>query len=156
MSLKEWENYGWLRPHQPSPQEIQELLQIVDRDLRDATGGNVSADWRFGIAYNAALKCCTILLHASGYRAEAAQAHFRTLNALPVILGEEWKNEEKYLNMCRTKRNTVEYDMIGAATEENVKELLAFTEKLKAGVLNWLQKNHPELLLRKKTSKRKK
>ena len=33
MTLKEWQNYGWLRPHQTSPQEIQDLLKIVDRDL---------------------------------------------------------------------------------------------------------------------------
>lgn len=35
--------------------EITDLLRIIDRDLRDA-GGDISADWRFGIAYNAALK----------------------------------------------------------------------------------------------------
>ena len=66
MSLKEWQEYGWLRPHQTSPQEIQDLLKIVERDLLDAKS-TASADWRFGIAYNAALKCCTILLHTSAY-----------------------------------------------------------------------------------------
>lgn len=35
------------------------MLAIVDRDLADA-GGNISPDWRFGIAYNGALKLCTI------------------------------------------------------------------------------------------------
>src|SRR5437870_1705914 len=123
MSLKEWHTYGWLRPHQPSPQEIQDLLKIVERDLQDAKG-NVSADWRFGIAYNAALKCCTALLHASGYRADAGQAHMRTINALTEILGDTWKSDANYLNRCREKRNTVEYDMAGVATENDVKELL--------------------------------
>ena len=32
--------------------------------------GNISADWQFGIAYNTALKLCTLLLHTSGYRPE--------------------------------------------------------------------------------------
>lgn len=36
MSLKEWANHGWLKPHKTSPQEINNLLQIVDRDLTDA------------------------------------------------------------------------------------------------------------------------
>ncbi|MGB8354355.1 MAG: hypothetical protein WCD79_10735 [Chthoniobacteraceae bacterium] len=68
MSLKQWADNGWLRPHKTSPQEIADLLAIVERDLADAEGA-ISADWRFGIAYNAALKLCTILLSASGYRA---------------------------------------------------------------------------------------
>jgi hypothetical protein len=46
------------------------LLSIVDRDLKDAREQAISPDWRLGIAYNAALKLCTVLLHASGYRAE--------------------------------------------------------------------------------------
>ena len=155
MSLKEWQDYGWLRPHQTSPQEIQDLLKIVDRDLLDAKS-NASADWRFGIAYNAALKCCTIMLHTSGHRAQAAQAHQRTLEALPVILGEAWKNDAAYLNKCRNKRNTVEYDMVGVATDNDVKELIEFTVKLKKAVTEWLQKNHAALLQTKKAGKRKK
>lgn len=56
------------------------MLAIVERDLVDAEG-EISADWRFGIAYNAALKLCTILLDASGYRPE------RALAALPNDCG---------------------------------------------------------------------
>ena len=62
MSLADWANNGWLRPHKSSAQEIADLLAIVERDLADA-GGNISADLRFGIAYNGALKLCTILPH---------------------------------------------------------------------------------------------
>ena len=69
MSLEQWAKNGWLRPHKSSKQEIANLLEIVDRDLKDAES-NISSDWQFGIAYNAALKLCTILLHASSYRPE--------------------------------------------------------------------------------------
>ena len=55
MSLQQWANNGWLKAHQTSPKEIQDLLKIVERDLADAVVGDISADWRFGIAYNAAL-----------------------------------------------------------------------------------------------------
>jgi hypothetical protein len=61
--LKQWESNGWLRAEPTSRDEIANLLAIVDRDLKDATG-LVSADWQFGIAYNAALKLCMILLRA--------------------------------------------------------------------------------------------
>jgi hypothetical protein len=36
-----------------------------------------SLDIRFGIAYNAALKLCTILLYTEGYRPEKTLQHFR-------------------------------------------------------------------------------
>ena len=69
MTLKQWSDNGWLRPHKTTPEEIENLFQIVDRDLKDASS-ELSADWRFGIAYNAALKLCMILLYSEGYEAE--------------------------------------------------------------------------------------
>jgi hypothetical protein len=110
MSLQQWSQNGWLRPHKSSAAEVRGLLAIVERDLRDAEG-EISADWRFGIAYNAALKLCTILLHASGFRPEKTLAHYRTLAALPLILGSMRQSDADYLETCRTKRNTAEYDM---------------------------------------------
>ncbi len=41
---------GWLKPHQASNQEIQDLLSIVERDLNDSQG-DLSLDWKFGITY---------------------------------------------------------------------------------------------------------
>ena len=135
MSLKDWAKNGWLRPHQTSAQEIGGLFSIVDRDLEDAQG-EISADWQFGIAYNAALKLCTILLHVSGFRAEKMLQHFRTLATLPLILGDERKPDAAYLETCRVKRNTVEYDLAGAATENDAVELLAFATQLRKDTLD--------------------
>ena len=42
-----------------------------------------------GIAHNAALKLCAILLHAEGYKAKRNLQHYRTIQALPKILGSE-------------------------------------------------------------------
>ena len=118
MSLKNWKDNGWIREHRTSRQETTNLFAIVERDLSDAASTQLSADWRFGIAYNAALKLCTILLFAQGYRPEKSLAHFRTIQSLPLILGESKKADADYLDMCRIKRNTVEYDMAGAATQQ--------------------------------------
>jgi hypothetical protein len=93
----------------------------VDRDLLDASG-NISPDWRFGIAYNAVLKLATLLLHASGHRPERNLQHFRTLQAVPLLLGGEWERESAYLDSCRMKRNTVEYDCAGGATHRDADE----------------------------------
>ena len=145
MTLKLWEKHGWIRPHQTSPQEIAGLLSIVERDLADAQS-DISIDWQFGIAYNSALKLCTILLHASGYRPEKNLQHFRTLAALPLILGDKRNEDAAYLDACRIKRNSVEYDMAGIATEQDARELLAFAKQLRLDVLEWLKQQHPDLI----------
>ncbi len=74
MTLKQWSENGWLRAHKTGPQEIGNLLAIVERDIKDAYQGEISADWSFGIAYNAALKLCTVLLYARGYKSERSLA----------------------------------------------------------------------------------
>ena len=143
--MKQWADNGWLRAHQTSPQEIADLLAIVERDLADAEG-DISPDWQFGIAYNAALKLCTILLYVSGYRPEKTLQHFRTLSALPLVLGPKSKEDADYLETCRTKRNMAEYEMAGVATSQDAAELANFARKLRQDVLDWLSSSHPEFL----------
>ena len=92
MSLKDWLDNGWLKPHQTDRQEITNLLGIVERDLADAMLEGLSVDWKFGIAYNAALKLCTIKLFIQGYRPENALAHYRTIMALKEIDKVDWEN----------------------------------------------------------------
>jgi hypothetical protein len=143
--LKQWADNGWLRPHQSSKQEVADLFSIVDRDLDDAAKTTISADWRFGIAYNAALKLCTILLHASGWRPERTLHHFRTIQSLPLILGAVRKPDADYLEACRKKRNTVEYDVAGAATVADADELLELARTLRVDVLAWLASARADL-----------
>jgi len=110
MSLAEWEKHGWLRPHKPSKEEVTNLLEIVDRDLKDAL------------------------------------AHFRTLQALPEILGTQHKANADYLDTCRKKRNETEYDFAGNVSSDEVAELMKFCVELKSETLAWLKKNHPKLI----------
>lgn len=145
MSLKQWADNGWPKPHRTSRKEIGSLLRIVERDLNDAQG-DISSDWRFGIAYNAVLKLCRILLSAEGYRPAHELQHYRTLASLPEILGEAKKADAEYLDDCRKKRNIVEYDEVGGASESDADELVGFVKGLRDEAMNWLKKNHPELL----------
>ena len=50
-----------------------------------------------------------------------------------------------YLDACRKKRHTVEYEYAGGATERDVRELVAFVRELRDEVTEWLGANHPEL-----------
>jgi len=146
MSLEQWFSNGWLRRHQSSPQEIANLFNIVGRDLQDAETDALSADWKFGIAYNAALKLCTVLISAEGFRPEKTLQHYRTLLALPLILGEARKADAEYLDTCRAKRNTVEYDRAGIVSDADAAELIEFTRELEKDVREWLKQSHPELM----------
>lgn len=146
MSLKQWADNGWLKSHKTSRQEVGNLLEIVHRDLKDARFDGISADWRFGIAYNAALKLCTVLLYAEGYRPARNLAHYRTLQALPLILGNEYKHDADYLDVCRIKRNTVEYDYTGGATDADADELIEFVKTLDTRVLDRIRSKYPHLL----------
>jgi len=145
MTLQRWVDNGWLRPHKTSREEIINLIQIVNRDLEDADG-DISPDWKFGIAYNAALKLCTILLYAEGYRPERTLQHYRTIQALPLILGNERKEDAAYLDTCRSKRNIVEYDYVGCVTLNDAIDLREFAEEFKDDVVKWLKECHPDLL----------
>ncbi len=44
MSLEKFLKNGWLKKHETSPMEIENLLNIVDRDLKDAKANNISDD----------------------------------------------------------------------------------------------------------------
>jgi uncharacterized protein (UPF0332 family) len=145
MTLQSWANNGWLKSHKTSVEEVGNLLAIVRRDIDDARKQAISDDWRFGIAYNAALKLCTILLYAEGYRPDKNLAHYRTLQALPLILGDKRKADADYLDACRTKRNTVEYDYVGGVTGSEADELIEFVRELEKDVLAWIKSKHPEL-----------
>ncbi len=146
MSLQEWLNNGWFRPHKTDSQEISNLLSIVDRDISDAASNDISDDWKFGIAYNAALKLCTIMLYAHGFRPENNQAHYRTLMTIEFTIGPHRKEDAVYLNACRAKRYTVEYDNIGGASKAEAIELLEFAKELRNEVLQILMEQFPELL----------
>jgi hypothetical protein len=102
MSLADWAKNGWLRVHKPTKEEISNLLEIVERDLKDTSAKGLSDDWKFGIAY----------------RPEKNLAHYRTLQSLPIILGDKHKSNAAYLDTCRKKRNETEYDSAGNVNED--------------------------------------
>jgi uncharacterized protein (UPF0332 family) len=146
MSLQIWLNNAWLRPHKTSREEIRNLWLLADRDIRDAAAGVISDDWRFNIAYNAALQLCTLLLYAEGYEPAKGQlAHYRVLQALPLILPHRQKDAE-YLDDCRNVRNKGEYDRAGYASREDATELIEFAGELRDEVLRWLCQKHPSLV----------
>ena len=66
MSFQDWQKNGHLRPHKSSRHEIAGLLAVIERDLAASADPNINGDWRFAIAYNAALQCAALAPKAAG------------------------------------------------------------------------------------------
>lgn len=146
MTLINWRNAGWIRPHKSTPEEIRDHFHGVDTYLADAANTSISADSRHSAAYTAALRLCAILLFAEGYRPEKGQgSHQRAIDSVRLILGDGRQDDIDYLNHCRAKRNISAYDHIGGVSAENAEELIAFTKRFRADVLAWLREHHPGL-----------
>jgi hypothetical protein len=82
MSFADWVKNGWLDTHGSSREEIGNLLSIVERDLKDSQSKDVSNDWRFAIAYNAALQAAAAALAGAGYHASRDSHHYRVIQSL--------------------------------------------------------------------------
>lgn len=144
MSLDDWAKAGWLKAQAPTRDQIAKIFGVVERDLEDATR-NLSPDGQFNIAYNAALQLCAIVLLAEGWKPDKLNAHHRTLTALPLILGPARQNDSDYLDVCRAKRNGLEYDAAGKVSAAEAKELRQFATELRVHVMAWLDQKHPKL-----------
>lgn len=127
---------------------MADLLQVVDRDLADASITRLSTDRRFATAYNAALQLATIALHAAGYRAAGSGHHWVTLSVLPEIMGPEAKDRADHLDHCRSKRNVTDYDRAGEISQREAAEISAEARAFRKDLLAWLKRNHPGLLPR--------
>lgn len=141
MSIKNLIDKGVLEKRSSSKSEIDDLLKIVERDLTDSGQTDLSYDWQFGIAYNAALKLCNIIVRASDYRVKGQGHHLHTIEMIPLLLGKERQADADYLNSCRRKRNAVEYEYVGCATDNDVCELREFVAEFREEVLGWLKRS---------------
>lgn len=145
MSLDDWYKNGWLKKHQTSREEIDNLIAIIERDLRDCTNEDVSEDWRFAIAYNAARQCCLIALYCSGYRTGRGSGdHYYVIQSLTQTMGMELIETRDYLDSCRNKRNISDYDSAGAISRHEVQELIIVTKELFNKVRSWARRHHPD------------
>ena|SRR3990172_4122072 len=145
MSLSDWERNGWLTRHQTSPNEIRDLLQVVERDLADSDAEGLSADWRMNIAYNAALQAATIALAAAGYRAARESHHFRVIQSLRETIGVD-AGVAATFDAFRKKRNITGYERIGLVSDADAEAMRALAVRLRDDVVAWLTKHHGRLL----------
>jgi len=145
MSLKDWLDWGWIDRHPPNAVEIQDLLEVVERDLRDSQAGTVSEDWLFSIAYNAALQSAAAALAAEGFRAKGEGKHRNLIDSLLFTIKADDKLLRK-LQAFRAKRHVGAYETAGSVSKTELREMVALANDLAGRVKKWLNANHPELL----------
>lgn len=141
LTLQNWLNNGWLKSHTPSRQEVKDLLDKVDCDIREMANETISLDWRLSIAYNACLGCTTIALRVSGYRTSSGAGHHqRTIQSLRFTLNPASEIIIS-LEAISKKRAQVSYDAAGTITEADVEEAMSLANELRELLAIWLKKN---------------
>ncbi|NQT37554.1 MAG: hypothetical protein HQ581_08700 [Planctomycetes bacterium] len=145
MTLKDWLNNRWLMEHEPSRQEIADLLGVIDRDLADCRTPRLSADWKLTIAYNAAMRVATAALAVAGYRASRDAHHFRAIQTMALTMGVDAPTVAQ-LDAFRKKRNISDYERAGAVSDVEASEMISLAEKLRDQLVKWLETDHPEFL----------
>jgi len=145
VSLQDWLKNGWLVEHRTSPQEIEELLGLADRDLIACQTPGLGTDWQFSIAYNAALQSANAALAASGYRTAREAHHYRIIQSLAFTIGADSKLVEQF-DRFRKKRHITGYRRAGAISDFETNEMFNLAKALRQDVEGWLHVNHPELL----------
>ena len=147
MSLQQWLLNGWLRQDETTVAEIQQLFQVVDRDLGDALVTGLSADGCFQHAYDAALQLCMIALRASGYRVRKGQGHHKYgIDSLRYTLGNQWSEMSDHIERCSRLRGQAMYDRIGVVSDADARGLIDAASQLRTDVIDWLTSRHPDLL----------
>ena len=132
-----------IKPHRTSQQELDDLRDVVERDLQDAGLEALSADRRFATAYNAVLQLAKIVIACSGYRVVGSGHHLTTFEALQIAMGSPVSALVAYFDTCRRKRNQVDYDCANAATETEAEDLLKKAEEFRDLVEQWVRKHYP-------------
>jgi hypothetical protein len=147
MSLDQWLQNGWLQRREASVAEIQQLCQVVDRDLADAQAVGLSADGRFQHAYDAALQLCMLALRASGYQVAKGSGHHKHgIDSLRHTLGSQYAATADHIERCSRLRGQAVYERVGVVNKKDAEDLIELARQLRAEVVKWLKAQHPRLV----------
>ena len=109
--------------HTTSKQELDNLRDLIARDLADAAVALLSADRRFATAYNAALQAANMAIACAGYRITAKIGHHKvSLESAALALGKPAASLTDYFETCRRKRNQIDYAQSHVATDTEAKK----------------------------------
>lgn len=137
-----------VQTHITSKQEIENLRELVKRDLKDAELVGLSDDRKFATAYNAVLQLSKMVIACAGYRVSTGVGHHqKTFEAAKTALGtNSAETLTDYFETCRRKRNNIDYDTAEVVSETEASDLLEKAREFKALIQDWIAQNHPTYL----------
>lgn len=116
---------GRIRKERISQDETAAAMKRAERDLRTARKiMSADWDWGFAVAYNAVLQASRAYMFSQGYRPASAEGHKNTFAFVRVAMGGNYEDMITYFDRMRNKRNQALYDVAGAITETEAKNLL--------------------------------
>ena len=122
------------------------MRALIARDLADAAIAGLSADRRFATAYNAALQAANMAIACAGYRIMSKVGHHRvSLESMKLVLGKPAHEYADYFEICRRKRNTIDYTFSNVASEIEAQEILFQAVEFCGKVEDRIVKNYPLL-----------
>jgi len=146
-TLDVWASSGSLQRHATSREEIADLLSVVDRDLAESQTPGLSDDWKLAIAYNAALQAAKAALAASGFRVSPNEKghHYRLVESLRYTVEAPGRDVD-LLQRMKKKRHVSDYEVAGAVSEHEGREMYELALRIRDPVFHWLRKQHLDLL----------
>ncbi len=144
-----WQNLlanGSVNTHTTSRREIENLRDLVNRDLKDAEVDGLSDDRRFATAYNAVLQLSKMAIACSGYRVSSNKTgHHRTTfeGVKNAVASQDVENLADYFETCRRKRNLIDYDATEVASETEADELVQKGREFQKIIEDWISDNYP-------------
>jgi SAV_6107-like HEPN len=119
---------------------------LVARDLADAAVAGLSADRRFATAYNAALLTANMAIACAGYRVTAKIGHHKiSFESMRLAPGASVDKYADYFEICRRKRNVIDYTRSHVATDTEAEEILKKATEFCEIVEAWIDSKFPNL-----------
>lgn len=84
-----------------------------------------------------------MVIACEGYRVVGLGHHQTTFKALELVMGSQVFALVPYFDVCRRKRNNVDYDAANVATESEADELVE-AEDFQKLVEAWIEQTYPQ------------
>ena len=145
MSLEAWKESRFIVEHETNRQEISDLVEIVQTDLKDARISALSPDRRLACCYQAILAAARAAARATGYRvSKGPNHHYYAIQSLQYTAKLEVPVVQQIESMGK-KRAVADYIRVGQVSESMVKETLAFAEGCCQRITDWIRAEYPHL-----------
>ena len=149
MSLQAFLTSDRLKQHTTSALELRNLRAVVKREVQDADVIGLSTDRKYACSYNAALQLAHMAIACAGYRTNPNKPghHRTTFEVVEIILGSPAAPLTAYFDICRQKRNKVDYDSAQLVTETEMNEIRSKVTEFEQLIEDWITRTYPQFTM---------